>query len=336
MSVVDELIPLLKKLRLSGVLQTLDLRTRQAVEDSLAHSDFLYRVLCDEVERRDGKQLEQRLRRANFEHRKTLEDFDFVFNPGIPKAKVVDLATCSFIERHENVLLIGPTGTGKSHIAQAIGHRACRAGHGVLYVAASDMLKQLRAAKADGSYDRRMLRFTSPELLIVDDLGLRPLSGDEPIDLYEIIRHRYEHGATILTSNRAIDELPALFGDPLLASAAMDRLLHGAQRARPRRRLVSESSDGTASRSRPDPCTAGGPMSLAVTRSDPFGRPGTLCAACTIAATSTSQNTGSVWPTRARSVRAALDNHGRTKGRARSGRLRPRLRLDILQGARST
>lgn len=228
MSMNDELVPLLKKLRMSGILQTLDLRTRQAVEDNLAHSEFLYRVLCDEVERRDGKQLDQRMRRASFEHHKTLEDFDFVFNPGIPKAKVLDLATCAFIDRHENVLLIGPTGTGKSHLAQALGHRACKAGHAVLYIAAQDLLKQLRAARADSSYDRRMLRFTTPDLLIIDDLGLRPLGGDEPIDLYEIIRQRYERAATVLTSNRAVDELPALFGDALLASAAMDRLLHGA------------------------------------------------------------------------------------------------------------
>lgn len=228
MSTNDELVPLLKKLRLSGILQTLELRTRQAADDNLAHAEFLYRVLCDEVERRDGKQLDQRLRRASFEHHKTLEDFDFVFNPGIPKAKIIDLATCSFVDRCENVLLIGPTGTGKSHLAQALGHRACRAGHTVLYVAAQDLLKQLRAARADSSYDRRMLRFTTPDLLIVDDLGLRPLAGDEPIDLYEIIRQRYERAATVLTSNRAVEELPALFGDALLASAAMDRLLHGA------------------------------------------------------------------------------------------------------------
>jgi DNA replication protein DnaC len=224
----DDLVPMLKKLRLSGVLQSLELRSRQAVEDSLSHGEFLYRLLSDEVERRDGKQLDQRLRRASFEHHKTLEDFDFLFNPQIPKAKVIDLATCAFVERRENVLLIGPTGTGKSHIAQALGHRACRLGHAVLYVAANDMLKQLRAARADGSYDRRLLRFTTPDLLLVDDLGLRPLAGEEPIDLYEIIRQRYERASTILTSNRAVDELPPLFGDALLASAAMDRLLHGA------------------------------------------------------------------------------------------------------------
>jgi DNA replication protein DnaC len=171
---------------------------------------------------------DQRLRRACFEHSKTLEDFDFSFNPAAPKAKVIDLATCASVQRNESVLIIGQTGVGKSHIAQAIGHRACRAGHSVLYVAAHDMLRQLRAARGDNSHDRKMLRFTTPDLLVVDDLGLRPLNGEEPLDLYEIIRQRYEHGATLITSNRAVDELAQLFGDPLLASAAMDRLLHHA------------------------------------------------------------------------------------------------------------
>jgi DNA replication protein DnaC len=228
MSLMDDLMVLLKKLRLSGILQTLDVRTQQATEDNLSHTEFLFRLLSDEVERRDHKQLDQRLRKASFEHKKTLEEFDFSFNPDVPRAKVIDLATCIFAERNECVLLLGPTGTGKSHLAQALGHRACRAGHAVLYVAASDMLQQLRAARADGSHDRRMLRFTTPKLLIIDDLGLRPLSGDEPLDLYEIVRQRYERAATIITSNRSVEELAQLFGDPLLGSAAMDRLLHHA------------------------------------------------------------------------------------------------------------
>jgi DNA replication protein DnaC len=228
MSVNDELVPVLKKLRLSGVLKTLDLRTMEAVDQDLSHNEFLFRLCTDEVQRRESKQLDLRLRRASFESTKSLEDFQWSFNPQIPKAKIIDLATCHFVERRDNALLIGPTGVGKSFLAQAIGERACRAGHSACYVSAHKMLSQLRAARADQSYDRKILRFTSPELLVVDDLGLRPLEADEPIDLYEIIRQRYERGSMIVTSNRALEEWYPLFLDDLIASAAMDRLLHHA------------------------------------------------------------------------------------------------------------
>lgn len=224
----DELTPILKKLRLSGVLQTLDVRVRQAVDDQLSHSEFLLRLLTDEVDRRGAKQLDTRLRRANFEHHKSLEDFDFSFNAKIPKHRIIDLATCSFIAKHENVCLVGQTGVGKSHIAQAIGHRACAAGYQVLYNSAHQMLVGLRAARADGTHERKLARLTSVDLLIIDDLGLRGLTGDEPLDLYDIIRQRYEKASTIITSNRALEEWAPLFNDKLLAGAAMDRLLHHA------------------------------------------------------------------------------------------------------------
>ncbi|MFW5834063.1 MAG: IS21-like element helper ATPase IstB [Pseudomonadota bacterium] len=228
MTTAHELTPVLKKLRLSGVLQTLELRVREAVDQSLGHEEFLLRLCCDEVERREAKQLDLRLRRASFESTKRLEDFEWSFNTQLPRARIIDLATCGFVTRKENVLLVGPTGVGKSHVAQAIGERACRMGHTVCYTSAHQMLAQLRAARADQSLERRMLRFTSPDVLIVDDLGLRPLEGDEPIDLYEIIRQRYERGSIIATSNRAVAEWYPLFLDELMASAAMDRLLHHA------------------------------------------------------------------------------------------------------------
>lgn len=228
MGPTDELVPVLKKLRLSGVLRSLDVRVREASEGDLSHTEFLLRILVDEVERRDGKQVDLRLRRASFEHAKTLEDFDFHFNPKLPKAKLLELATCNFVAKRENIALIGPTGTGKSHAAQAIGHRACMAGYGVLYVPAHRLLDELRAARADGSHERKMQRYTSPDVLIIDDLGLRPMRDQEPLDVYDILRGRYERSSTIVTSNRAIEEWYALFGDPLLASAAMDRFLHHA------------------------------------------------------------------------------------------------------------
>lgn len=223
---IEELSRILKKLRLSGILQTLDLRTKQAADEGLAHSEFLYRLLNDEVERRDGRQLDIRLRRASFEHQKSIEDFDFSFNPKIPKAKIMELATCAFIGKRENLCIVGQSGVGKSHVAQAIGHRACMAGHTVLYTSANAMLNQLRASRADATYERKLLRFTTPALLIIDDLGLRLLKDDEPLDLYEVFRARYERGSIIVTSNRDLEEWAPLFCDALLAGAAMDRLLH--------------------------------------------------------------------------------------------------------------
>jgi len=227
MSTIDDLVPILKRLRMSAVMDTLQMRQRQAVEDELSYEEFLYRLLNDEVERREAKQLQSRFRKASFEHNKTLEDFDFAFNPQIPKNKVFDLATCNFVDKKRNALLIGKAGVGKSHIAQAIGHRACIAGHSTLYTTATKMMRRLRASRADDSYERVLGHFLNPNLLIIDDLGLTPLQGEAPLDLYEVIRSRYEKGSIVITSNRDVEEMYPLFSDKLLANAAMRRQAAG-------------------------------------------------------------------------------------------------------------
>lgn len=226
MGVLDDLVHLLRKLRLSGLLDSVDLRQKQAVDDDLSHLEFLVLLLQDEVDRRDTRQIDQRVRRAGFDKVYTLEDFDFQFNPEIPKAQIIELAAGQYASRAENIVFIGQSGLGKSHLAQAFAYRACRSGYSVQHILAEELFRQLRAGRGDGTYERRLDRFAKVDVLVVDDLGLRPLAGQEPLDLYEIIRHRYERRSLIITTNRDVDELTRLLPDPLLASAAMDRLLH--------------------------------------------------------------------------------------------------------------
>src|SRR5207245_5383031 len=224
MQISHQLVPKLKNLRLSGILATLEVRTQQAIEEKLSYVEFLQRLLEDEVERRAQKQLDLRLRRASFDLEKTLEGFDFSFNPSINRQQVFDLATCRFVERHETVLIQGPAGVGKSHLAQALGHEACRRGFDVVFVSAARMLGHLHGGRADGTYERRLLTYTRPDVLILDDLGLKPLPPAGPDDFYEVVNERYERGALIVTSNRAFSERPDLFQSPLLGSAGVDRL----------------------------------------------------------------------------------------------------------------
>jgi DNA replication protein DnaC len=224
----SQLVPKLKSLRLSGILETLEVRNREAIDEKCTYVEFLQKLLEDEVERRGQKQLSLRLRRSNLDSQKTLESFDFGFNPNVSRQQIYDLATCGFVERAESIFLCGPAGVGKSHLAQGLGHEAARRGYDVHFVRTSVMLSTLHAGRADGSYERRLAAYQRPEVLILDDFGLKPMRPPAMEDFYEVIEGRYGRGAIILTTNRAFSEWGELFDNPVLASAALDRLAHGA------------------------------------------------------------------------------------------------------------
>jgi len=221
-----QLLATLKQLHVSGIMDTLDLRAQQAADERLSFPEFLERVMQDELERRMTKQLALRVRRANFQSDKTLQTFDFAFNPTVNRQQIIELAGAGFVERKQNILITGPSGVGKSHLAHALGWEACKRGYEVLCSSCAKLLVSLAAGRADGSYQRRIQAILRPDLLILDDFGLKPLRPPAPEDFYDIINERYDKpkSAIILTSNRALSEFPQLFGDPLLASAGLDRL----------------------------------------------------------------------------------------------------------------
>ncbi len=250
-----QLQPRLKRLKLGGMLQTLELRLDQAHQEKLGHLEFLELMLEDEIQRRANKALARRIQRARFEETQSLSDFDFAFNPKIPASQIRDLATCGFIERRESVLLVGPVGVGKTHIAQAIGHAACMQGRSVLFDKTARVLADLGAGHLDGTWERRLRRYLAPDLLVLDDLGLRAFSERQGEDLYELISERVRRGSTIVTSNRPPSEWYALFPNPVLAEGALDRLINASHHVtlegksyRPRQRPDAKGrSDGTSS-----------------------------------------------------------------------------------------
>nr|WP_282451991.1 IS21-like element helper ATPase IstB [Marinobacter koreensis] len=217
-------------MRLSGILDSLETRNRQAIEHKLAYPEFLALLIQDEVARREQKKLATRLRRANFRSQKTLEQFDFDFNPKLNRALIQELATGRFIEERVAVLIAGPCGTGKSHLAQALGHSAARQGHDVLFTTQSQLLGNLHAARATDTFERRFQAIARVPLLIIDDFGLKPLRSPQDEDLHDLIAERYERGATIVTSNLDFSEWGDAFPNRLLGAATLDRLRHGAYR----------------------------------------------------------------------------------------------------------
>jgi len=223
------LMPKLRQLKLSAMVQTLDLRAAQAQERGLTPVEFLALLLDDELDRRNQNRMARHLAQSGCDPQKTLAHFDFAAAPGVNHTLIQELSACAFVARHDNILLCGPTGVGKSHLANALACEALKRDYRVLSRPTHRLLADLHAARANGTHTRLLARILNTDLLVLDDFGLHPPSAQGAQDLYELISERYERGSILITSNRAFDEWAELFGNDLLASAALDRLTHHAQ-----------------------------------------------------------------------------------------------------------
>jgi len=217
----------LRQLRLGGMAAVLETRLRQAQAESMAPLDLIASLINDELTRRCDRLLERRRKQAQFRDAdKGLDNFDFTFNPKMNRSLVFDLATCGFIGKREDALFLGPGGTGKSHLAQAIGRAAIQQGYRVIYRETHVLLDDLAESVADGTRREFMESLTTVPLLIIDDFGMRKLPLTAAEDLLEIIMRRYERASTLLTSNRPVEDWGKLLGDVAAVTAMLDRLLH--------------------------------------------------------------------------------------------------------------
>ena len=219
----------LKQLRLSGLASSLEVRLQEAAGNSLSHAEFLELLVQDELAVRKERLIARRIKAAAFRDLKTLEDFDWSFNPSIKRKQIFELATGKFIREASDMLFLGPPGVGKSHLVQAIGYQAIKIGHVVLYRSIFDLVKEFLQDEALAGEDRTLARYLKTDLLIIDDMGLKQLPKRSGEFLFEIIMRRYETRSTIMTSNRPLEDWGKLIGDVPAATAILDRFLHHAE-----------------------------------------------------------------------------------------------------------
>jgi DNA replication protein DnaC len=228
MEITTELKQTLKRLRLSGILATLPERGAYARAQKLPYGEFLELVLNDEIERREQGTIVRKMKSAYLDQEQTLERFDWEASITIDREKVRELFGLGFTDRHENVIICGPVGVGKTYLANALGHSAVRRGLNVLMLRSQILFKRLHQSRADHSFGKELIQLIHPHVLVIDDFGLQRLTGSEAQDLYEVMIERYQRASTIITSSRPLEEWMGLFDDPLLANSLLDRLAHNA------------------------------------------------------------------------------------------------------------
>lgn len=216
----------LRDFKLSGIYNSLEERLSYAKEKSLAYTEFLELLMEDEYNNRRDNSYKKRFSKAKLPAYKTIEDFDFSFQPSIDKRIVNDCLTCNFIKEKKNIVFIGSPGTGKTHLSIAISIKALMKGYKVLFTSVSELLHNLNASKADNSYYQRVNFYLTPDLLVLDELGFKKLPSYSADDFFEVISRRYEKGSIIITTNKSFEHWKDIFQDQTLASAILDRIVH--------------------------------------------------------------------------------------------------------------